>query len=109
MVRLERAYEVLYIVRSDVEEEAYAQVIGKYEQLISELGGSVTNVDEWGIRSFAYEIEHLTKGYYVLMTFWIDPQQLPELDRQFQLDENVLRYQVVRLEEERVPSPTAVL
>ncbi len=68
----------------------------------------MTGVDEWDTRPFAYEIEHLDKGYYVLMTFRIDPTKLPELYGRFKLDENVLRYQVVRLEEESVPSQAAV-
>lgn len=109
MVRLERAYEVLYIIRPDIEEDGYAQIISRYEQAVKEQGGNVTEVAEWGMRPFAYDIEHHDKGYYVLMTFTIDAEALPRLEERFKLDQAVLRHQIVRLEEpaqERVPSRT---
>ncbi len=104
---------MLYIIRPDVDrEEEYPRIVQKYEQVIAESGGEVHEVDEWGLRTFAYEIDHYDRGYYVLMTFTIDPNKLPTLDERFQLDEDVLRYQVVRLEEEeererRIPARTA--
>jgi len=108
VVRLERAYEVLYIIRPDIEEEEYAQVVSRYEGAIVEQGGTITGIDEWGIRPFAYEINHYDKGYYVLMTFMIDHGKLPELDARFKLDDRVLRHQIVRLEEPvRAASQTA--
>jgi len=92
---------VLYIIRPDVDrEEEYPKIIQKYEQVITENGGVVREVDEWGLRNFAYEIDHYDRGYYVLMTFVIDADKLPALDERFKLDEDVLRYQVVRLEDE---------
>lgn len=108
MVRLEHTYEVLYIVRPDVEEEEYAQVVSRYEQVIRDSGGSVIKVDEWGVRPFAYEIAHYKKGYYVLMTFSISPEALSALEEPFKLDDRVLRYQIVRQHERvHVPSQTA--
>ncbi len=75
---------------------------------MAENGGRVLNLDEWGSRSFAYEIANYHKGYYVLMTFVLDPKQLPALEERFQLDERVLRHQIVRQEEAaRVQSPVA--
>lgn len=92
---------MLYILRPDVDrEEEYPQIIRKYEQVITENGGVVREVDEWGLRNFAYEIDHYDRGYYVLMKFVIDVNRLPDLHERFQLDEDVLRYQVVRLEGE---------
>jgi len=110
VVRLERAYEVLYIIRPDIEEEGYARVISCYEQAVEENGGKVTELAEWGVRPFAYEIGHYDKGYYVLMSFVIDVEALGRLDEMFKLDQEVLRHQIVRLEEaplERVPSRAA--
>ena len=105
---------MLYIIRPDVDrEEEYPKIVQKYEQVITENGGVVREVDEWGLRNIAYEIDHYDRGYYVLMTFVIDADKLPALDERFKLDEDVLRYQVVRLEEEeeeteaRVPSPSS--
>jgi small subunit ribosomal protein S6 len=109
VVRLERAYEGLYIIRPDIEEDGYAQIISRYEQAVQEQGGSVTEVNEWGMRPFAYEIERYDKGYYVLMTFTIDAEGLPRLEEWFKLDQAVLRHQIVRLEkpaQECAPSRT---
>ncbi len=96
---------MLYIVRPDVEEDEYAQVVSKFEGSVQELGGVVTSVEEWGSRPFAYEIEHYDRGYYVLMQFTLDVAQLGELDERFKLDERVLRHQIVRLEDEELKAP----
>lgn len=98
----------MYITRPDIDKAEYEQVTARYEQAIKENGGTVKEVDEWGSRSFAYEIDHHDKGYYVLMTFTLDTTKLPALEERFKLDERVLRHQVVRLEEqESVPSQAA--
>lgn len=93
----------MYIIRPDIPEGEYDQVLKRYEQAVVENGGRVMGMEEWGSRSFAYEIEHYDKGYYVLMAFVLDPVKLPMLKERFQLDERVLRFQIVR-QEERVPS-----
>ena len=63
------SYEVLYIVKPDMEEEARAALISKFSELVTNNGGEVENVDEWGSRKLAYAINYITEGYYVLMNF----------------------------------------
>lgn len=103
MVGLSRVYEVLYIVRPDVDEAEYSEVIGKFEQSVKDEGGDVANIEEWNVRPFAYEIEHYDRGYYVLMTFHADINVIPMLDERLKLDNRVLRHQVVRQDPETAP------
>ncbi|MCX8103507.1 MAG: 30S ribosomal protein S6 [Candidatus Bipolaricaulota bacterium] len=93
-----RAYEVLYIMRPDLAKADLEETINKFQKAVNESGGQVVKLDEWGLRTLAYQIKHLDKGYYVLMEFTATPDQVRRLDERFKLDENVLRYQVVRQE-----------
>ena len=105
MVGLSRVYEVLYIVRPDIEEDEYSEVIGKFEQAVTDEGGEVANIEEWNVRPFAYEIEHYERGYYVLMTFHAEIDVIERLDERFKLDNRILRQQFVRVE--AAPAPEA--
>lgn len=66
--------------------------------------GSVTNVEDWGSRNFAYPVDKFEKGNYVMFLFMMSPENLPELESRFKLDDRVLRYQIIRLEEEAASS-----
>jgi small subunit ribosomal protein S6 len=66
--------------------------------------GSVANIEDWGSRNFSYPVDKFEKGNYVLFTFMMTPENLPELESRFKLDDRVLRYQIIRLEEEAVAS-----
>ena len=60
-------YEIMFIVKPDVEEEARNTLIENFKSILTANGGSVDNVNEWGLRDFAYEIKDYTKGYYVMV------------------------------------------
>lgn len=90
----------MYILKPDIEEETYAQVINKFEQLVKEDGGEVEEIEEWGKRTFAYEIDHYDQGYYVLMSFAYEPERVRELDEKFKIESTILRHQIVRLDED---------
>jgi small subunit ribosomal protein S6 len=95
-------YEMIYIIDTGLEETARKELVEKVSALISANGGEVEKVDEtWGKRRLAYAIDYKTEGWYVLVTFKA-PAELPrELERNLQINENVLRYLVVKLEEKR--------
>ena len=95
-------YEMIYIIDADLEEAARKELIEKVSALITNNGGEIEKVDEtWGKRRLAYAIDYKTEGWYVLVTFKA-PAELPrELERNLQINENVLRYLVVKLEEKR--------
>lgn len=94
-----REYETLFIIIPELEEEETKAVIEKFTGLIKNEGGEVLTVDEWGKKRLAYEINEISEGYYVLMTFKA-PSDVPrELQRVFKIDGNILRYIVVNLDE----------
>ena len=84
-------YEVVYIIDPAVEEEARKELIAKYNSLITENGGSVDKVEEWGKRRLAYAIDYKTEGYYVLMTFEAKGEFIAELERLMRNNESIVR------------------
>ena len=94
-------YELVYIIDPAVEESARKELIERYNTLIEQNGGKVDKVDEWGKRTLAYAINYKTEGYYVLVNFSAEPELPHEIERNLQINENVLRYQIVRILEKR--------
>ena len=91
-------YEVMYVIDTALEEQARADLINRFSSLVEQNGGQVDRVDEWGKRRLAYAINYKTEGYYVLM-YIAAPADLPrELERNFQINENILRSMVIRFE-----------
>ncbi|MBR2054345.1 MAG: 30S ribosomal protein S6 [Clostridia bacterium] len=94
-------YEVVYIIDPAVEEEARKELIAKFNALITENGGSVDKVEEWGKRRLAYAIDYKTEGYYVLVNFQAESELPKELERNLQISDSIIRYQVIRLLEKK--------
>jgi small subunit ribosomal protein S6 len=91
-----RAYELMYIIRPDLDEEAINDVIEKFDQLIANNGGEVVNVNRWGKRRLAYEINDYREGYYVLEHFNGEPATEQELERVFKITDTVIRYLITK-------------
>mgnify|MGYP002539737169 CR=1 FL=1 len=91
-------YEAMYIIDAAIEEEARKALIERFNTLITDNGGTLSDIDEWGKRRLAYPIDYKNEGYYVLLHFEAAPEFPRELERNFNNDENVLRYLVVRKE-----------
>ncbi len=89
-------YEILYIIRNDIEDDKKAKVVEKYEQLVVKLGGSVESTDIWGTRKYAYQINKQDEGYYVVENFVCSVEAQNEIGRQMGLDENVVRTMITR-------------
>jgi len=94
-------YELVYIIDTAVEEEARKAVIDRYNGLIETLGGKVAKVEEWGKRRLAYAINYKTEGYYLLVEFEADASAPKEIERNLQIADSVIRYQIVKVEEKR--------
>ena len=88
-------YEILYIIRCDIEEDRKAQVVEKYNALAEKLG-TLESTDVWGMKKFAYEIDKQTEGYYVLMNVECDAAAQAEIDRQMGIDDNVVRRMIIK-------------
>lgn len=93
-----KKYETLFVLNPNLDEEAISANIEKFKGVI-EQDGKVTNVDEWGKRRLAYEINDMTEGYYVLINFDANPELPKELDRIFRISDSVLRHLIINLEE----------
>ncbi len=91
-----KAYELLYFVDPAATEEIRASVSKRIEGAVVTPGGVVDNVEDWGKRKLAYEIDGLTEGAYILINFHADPTQIAELDRVLRINDNVKRHMIVR-------------
>ena len=91
-----RDYEILYIVRPDLEEDEVNQAVERVNALIANVGGTPSKTDVWGKRRLAYEVDHLREGYYVLTDFQVEPERVPELESTLKISDTVFRHLIVR-------------
>lgn len=94
-----KAYELLFFVAPTISDEDRVAVMKRIETTIAEGAGKVDNVDEWGKRKLAYEINGLTDGDYILVNFHADPQNVAELDRVLRINDAVVRHMIVKRED----------
>ena len=94
------SYELLYNIKPTVEEEARAALIARFADIVKNDNGEVENIDEWGMRKLAYAIDYISEGYYVLMNFKANPDLPAELERNLKISEDVMRFMVVKKEQE---------
>ncbi|GAB2717016.1 30S ribosomal protein S6 [Paenibacillus thermoaerophilus] len=90
-----RKYELIYILRPDLDQEGVQSLVEKFQTVIAN-GGEVEKVDVWGKRRLAYEIEKHREGYYVLINFSAPAETVSELDRVLKITDEVIRYMIVR-------------
>lgn len=89
-------YQLLFIIENGIDDEAKEAVVTKFTDLIASLGGTVTTVDKWGTRKYAYPINYKTEGYYVRMLFEAEPTVPQEVDRQMRINENIVRQLITK-------------
>ena len=94
-----KAYELLFFVAPTISDEDRVAAMKRIETTIAEGSGKVDNVDEWGKRKLAYEINGLTDGDYTLVNFHADPQNVAELDRVLRINDAVVRHMIVKRED----------
>lgn len=90
-----KAYELLFIVAPTIDDETRSGVMKRIETTITDAQGVVDNVDNWGKRKLAYEINGLSDGDYTLIDFHTDPQSIAELDRVLRINDAVVRHMIV--------------
>ena len=91
-------YELMFIIDPALEDEAKAATVEAVKGII-EKEGEVTDVDEWGLRKMAYQIQKKSEGYYVVMQFKAEPTLPKELDRRLRISDNVMRHIIVNKDE----------
>jgi len=87
-------YEIVAVLRADLDEEALGAALDAISKRITDNGGSVTGVDRWGKRKFAYPIKKHRDGFYALIVFGLDAARIPALRQTLGLQEDVLRLTV---------------
>jgi|Deesub1362A_J573_1020465.scaffolds.fasta_scaffold05778_2 small subunit ribosomal protein S6 len=91
-----RHYETLFIISPEVSEDDIDRLVERYVGILEERGGFVAKVDKWGRRRLAYEVKKFRKGYYVLFDYGAEPAAVAEMERNFKIDEKVIRYLTVK-------------
>ena len=92
-------YELTFVVNAKIEDDERAAVVDKCKALIERFGGTITNVDEWGKRRLAYEIQKMKEGFYYVVQFDAPPSAPAEIESRIRIMDNVMRYLVVKREE----------
>jgi small subunit ribosomal protein S6 len=93
-----RNYETIFILHPSFDEEAVKTAVDKFKGVIETEGGVIDNVDLWGKRRLAYEIDKVNEGIYVLFNFQAEPELPKELDRIFRITDGVIRHIIVKLD-----------
>ena len=91
-------YELAVVVSAKIEDDERAQVIEKVKALVERFGGQISDVDEWGKKRLAYEIQKMREGYYYFIHFEADASAPAELEARLRIMDNVMRYLCVKQE-----------
>lgn len=91
-----KAYELLFFVAPSIDEETRLAVMKRIETTITADKGEIDNVDNWGKRKLAYEVNGLTDGDYTLIDFHAEPENIAELDRILRITDAVERFMIVK-------------
>ena len=94
-----RNYELSVVLFSTLSEEEKVATLEKVKELITRFGGEITNVDDWGKRKLAYEIEKQREGFYYIIQFQAEAGAPAEIESRVRIMEQVLRYLIVSLED----------
>ena len=91
-------YELALVLNAKVEDDVRTATLEKVQAYITRFGGTVTNVDEWGKKRLAYEIQKMREGYYYFTQFTAEATCPAELEKRVRIMDNVIRYLIVRPE-----------
>ena len=92
-------YELALVVNAKIEDEERAGVVEKAKEYITRFGGTINNVDEWGKKRLAYEIQKMREGFYYFIQFDADASCPAEVEQRVRIMDNVLRFLCVRKDE----------
>jgi small subunit ribosomal protein S6 len=91
-----RPYEVMVIFDPETDERSVQPTLEQYLTVITKGGGTVENLDIWGRRRLAYEVQKKSEGIYAVITLSAEPDDVKEMDRQFRINESIMRTKVIR-------------
>ena len=101
-------YETIYIVKQDLDNKALKDLEDKYDNLLKLNKATIEYKENWGLRNLAYKIKNYKKGYYYMVVFNGEKESVSELERNFRIDENIIRFLTSRAD--NIPSePTPIM
>lgn len=89
-------YELALVVNAKIEDEARLATVESVKELIARFGGTITNIDEWGKKRLAYEIQKMKEGYYYFIKFESESTCPGEIEQRLRIMESVIRYLCIR-------------
>ncbi len=92
-----RHYETTFILRPNLGEDQFTEIIDRTSAIITDDGGTIINTDRWGIKRLAYEIKKEVQGYYVNLNYAAPGNTVDEVERIFRIDDRLLRYLTIKL------------
>ncbi len=93
-------YEIALVISTRLEEDAKNEVLEKVKRRVSRAGGTITNIDDWGKKRMAYEIQKMKDGYYYFIQLEGNSETPAKLEASLRIMDNVLRYLVVKADEQ---------
>ncbi|MCG8396046.1 30S ribosomal protein S6 [Bacillus atrophaeus] len=94
-----RKYEVMYIIRPNVDDESKKAVVERFNNVLTSNGAEITGTKDWGKRRLAYEINDLREGFYQIVNVQSDAAAVQEFDRLAKISDDIIRHVVVKEEE----------
>ena len=98
-----RHYEIIYIVNPNLNGDDYHELLKKYSEIIESNKGVIVKTDEWGKQRLAYRIRKFYNGVFVYVEFCAEAESIAELERNLKLDDNILKFQTVKLADKADP------
>lgn len=85
-------YEMTYILNPVLDEEKFSEIVEYVNKLITDNGGEITEVDEWGVQKLAYDIDNKGTGYYVNLYFTATPDVIEQVEKNMRIHDDIMRY-----------------
>jgi small subunit ribosomal protein S6 len=95
-----RVYESAVLINAALDDETINNLIDRIKETITTNGGEIVEIEDWGRKRLAYQVKKSKIGYYAIFRFNSPPDLVPKLERNYQLDENILRYLTITLSKE---------
>ena len=92
-------YELALVVNAKIEDEARVATVDKVKSIIEQFGGTITNVDDWGKKRLAYEVQKMKEGFYYFIQFDAESTAPIEIENRVRIMDNVIRFLCVRADE----------
>lgn len=102
MAENKHMYELTYIINSVVSDDQIKDLVSRISTFVEENDGELVDVDEWGSRRLAFQIQKKRNGYYVDMVFKAPGAIIPKLERALEIDDNILRYLTLRMDSKMI-------